>query len=183
MVEGGDQKYSWQSNGGSEINNPWGRGRRGIIYLFKAYEGFQNSDFIKCPSIWLRRGGGRWGAFIPRPPARTQNSIFFSGCLNLSAILFTIGNMVLVSEACYNTLLLSLYLDLPLDSIAAGQDIMVYKFMLSRCFCSEVNFKPSLVVSDLQVPSANLLCRPLILSAFKIRIPNRHKLKEKSAGK
>ena len=29
-------------------------------------------------------------------------------------------------EACYNTLLLSLNLDIPLDSIAAGQDIMVY---------------------------------------------------------
>ena len=92
--------------------------------------------------------------------------------------------MVLVPEACYNTLLLSLYLDLPLDSIAAGQDIMVYKFMLSRCFCSKVNLKPSFVVSDLHMPSAKLLCRPLlILSAVKIRIPNSHKLKEKSAGK
>ena len=32
--------------GGSEINNPWSRGGRGIIYLFKAYEGFQNSVLI-----------------------------------------------------------------------------------------------------------------------------------------
>ena len=118
------------------------------------------------------------------PPPPPQNSIFFSGCLNLSAILFAIGNMVLVPEACYNTLLLSLYLDLSLDSIAAGQDIMVYKFMLSRCFCSKVNLKPSFVVSDLQVPSSKLLCRILLtLSAFKIRIPNRHKLKEKRCRK
>ena len=124
------------------------------------------------------------GAFVPPPPPRTQNSIFFSGCLNLSAILFTVGNMVLVPEACYNTLLLSLYLDLPLDSSAVGQHIMVYKFMLSRYFCSKVNLKPSFMVSDLQVPSAKLLCRILlILSAFTIRIPNSHKLKEKSAGK
>ena len=65
--------------------------------------------------------------------------------------------MVLVPEACYNALLLSLYLDLPLDSSAVGQDIMVYKFMLSRYFCSKVNLKPSFVVSDLQVPSAKLL--------------------------
>ena len=120
----------------------------------------------------------------PPPPLRTQNSRFFSGCLNLSAILFTVDNMVLVPEACYNTLLLSLYLDLPLDSIAAGQDIMVYKFMLSICFCSKVNLKPSFVVSDLQVPSAKLLCRILlILSAVKIRVPNRHKFKEKKCRK
>ena len=89
--------------------------------------------------------------------------------------------MVLVPEACYNTLPLSLYFDLPLDSIAAGQDIMVYKFMLSRCFYSKVNLKTSFVVSDLQVPSAKLLCRSLlIISAFQIRIPNGHKLKENS---
>ena len=56
---------------------------------------------------------------------------------------------------------------------------MVYKFMLSRYFCSKVNVKPSFVVSDFQVPSAKLLCRILfILSAFKIRIPNSHKLKK-----
>ena len=91
--------------------------------------------------------------------------------------------MVLVPEACYNTLLLSLYLDLPPDSSAVGQDIMIYKFMLSRYFCSKVNLKPLFVVSDLQVPSAKLLCRILlILSAFKIRIPNSHKLKRKKFG-
>ena len=78
--------------------------------------------------------------------------------------------MVLVPEVCYNTLLPSLYLDLPVDSIAPGQDIMVYKFMLSRNFCSKINLKPSFVVSDLQVPSAKLLCRLLlILSAFNLR--------------
>ena len=29
--EGGGQKYSWQSNGGSEINNPWSREGGGHI--------------------------------------------------------------------------------------------------------------------------------------------------------
>ena len=43
---GGGQKYSWQSNGGSEINNPYSRGGGRIIYLFKAYEGCQNSVFM-----------------------------------------------------------------------------------------------------------------------------------------
>ena len=127
-------------------------------------------------------GGG--GGLSPLPPEPRIPYSLNSNCLNLSAVLFTIGNMVLVPEACYNTLLLSLYLDLPLDSIAAGQEIMVYKFMLSRCFCSKVNLKPSFVVSDFQVPSAKLFCRILlILSAFKIRIPNRHKLKEKRCRK
>ena len=111
LVVGG-QKYSWQSNGGSEINNPWSRERRGIIYLFKAYEGFkiQFSLKRKCLSI-------------PTP----QNPEFYilQWLLDFNCSFFTIGNMVLLPEACYNILLLSLYLDLPLDSIAAGQDIMV----------------------------------------------------------
>ena len=181
---GGGQKYSLQSNGGSEINNSLSRGGRGIMHLFKAYEGFQNSVFIKK-------------CFCPPPLPQNPNSVLIlldlniqfsflnqeQECLNFSAILFTIGNMVLVPEACYNNLLLSIYRDLPLDSIAAGQDIMVYKFMLSRCFCCKVNLKPSFAVSDIQVPPAKLLCRPLLISstygAFKIRIPDRHKLKEK----
>ena len=35
---------------------------------------------------------------------------------------------------------------------SAGQDTMVYKIMLSKRFCSQVNLKLAFVVSDLQVP-------------------------------
>ena len=64
---GWGQKYSWQSNRESEINNPWSRGGRQIIYFFKADEGFQNSVFIKnvLASGW---GGGEGGFCLPSPP-------------------------------------------------------------------------------------------------------------------
>ena len=54
-----------------------------------------------------------------------------------------------IFEACYSTQLLSLYFDLSLDAIGAGQDAMDYKIMLTRLFCSQVNLKPVFVVSDL----------------------------------
>ena len=57
-----------------------------------------------------------------------------------------------VFESFNNTQLLPLYLDLFLDVISAEQDTMVYKIMLSRQVCSQVNSKPAFVVSDLQVP-------------------------------
>ena len=38
--------------------------------------------------------------------------------------------------------------DLSLEAKGAEQDTMVYKIMLNRQFCSQVNLKPAFVVSD-----------------------------------
>ena len=105
-----------------EINNPWSRGS----YLFSRHIGSQNSVVHKIVSASGGGGGGGGGQSLPDPPPphththitirfqflffRTYKilsfrfikhgqeiSIFFSGCLNLSAQLF-VGNMVLVQN-------------------------------------------------------------------------------------
>ena len=105
-------------------------------------------------------------------------------------ILFWAINCSKVSEVCYSTQPLTLYLEISLDAISSGQDAMVNKIMLNRWIRSQVNLKPAFVVSALQVPCHQQICfdfwglapkSPLILTVLRSvqhQIPEKRHIKQ-----
>ena len=105
------------------------------------------------------------------PPLCRSCSGLFNPLENFWFGVITWNNCSKVFEGSYTTMLLPLYFDLPLEVIDARQDTMVYEFMLSRLFCSQVNLwcqiPGCLAINKTAVASGGCAPRPPYINSFK----------------